>query len=51
MSSDVDAEVLAWIWHGLLLVAAVRRSIRDDGAATEAVAAARALERLLQPGR
>lgn len=49
--SDVDAEVLAWIWHGLMLVSAVRKSIRDDGTAMEAVDAAEVLERLLAPGR
>jgi hypothetical protein len=49
--SDVDPELLAWLWHGLLLVAVVRRSISDDGAAMEAVSAAEVLERLLRPGR
>ena len=51
MRADVDPELLTWLWHGLLLVAAVRRSISDDGAAMQAVAAAEVLERLLQPGR
>lgn len=51
MRPDVDAEVLAWIWHGLLLVGAVRKSISDDGVAEEAVVAARVLGRLMQPGR
>ena len=50
-SSTVDPELLTWLWHGLLLVAAVRRSISDDGEAMKAVAAAEVLERLLQPGR
>jgi TetR/AcrR family transcriptional regulator len=51
MRSDVDPELLTWIWHGLLLVAAIRRGISDDGAALEAVAAAEVLQRLLQAGR
>jgi len=51
MRSDVDPELLTWIWHGLLLVAAIRRGISDDGAALEAVAAAEVLQRLLRPGR
>ena len=51
MRADVDPELLTWLWHGLLLVAAVRRSNSDDGAAMQAVAAAEVLERLLQPGR
>jgi len=51
MRSDVDPELLTWLWHGLAFVAIVRRSISDDGAAMRAVDAARVLERLLQPGR
>jgi hypothetical protein len=39
------------MWHGLLLIAAVRQSISDDGSAGEAVEAARVLEELLRPGR
>lgn len=50
MRADVDAEALTWIWHGLLLVGAVRRSISDDGFATGAVGAARSLGRLLGAG-
>ena len=43
-------ELLTWLWHGVAFVAIVRRSISDDGAAMQAVAAAEVLERLLQPG-
>jgi AcrR family transcriptional regulator len=51
LRSDVDPELLTWMWHGLLLVAAVRQIISDDGSAGEAVEAARVLEELLRPGR
>jgi AcrR family transcriptional regulator len=51
MRADVDAELLTWIWHGLLLIGAIRKGIRDDGVATGAAEAARVLGRLLQPGR
>lgn len=46
---DIDPELLTWLWHGLFLVAAVRNSIARDGAALQAVDAARALAALLRP--
>jgi AcrR family transcriptional regulator len=51
MRSDVDVELLTWLWHGLLLVAGIRQGIRDDGTALQAIDAARVLEQLLRPGR
>ena len=50
MRPDVDPELLTWLSHGVAFVAIVRGSISDDGAATQAVAAAEVLGRLLQPG-
>lgn len=46
---DVDAETLTWLWHGLMLAAAVRNAIADDGAAMGAVDAAQVLAGLLRP--
>jgi AcrR family transcriptional regulator len=46
---DVDAETLTWLWHGLMLAAAVRNAIADDGEAMGAVDAARVLAGLLRP--
>ncbi len=48
--SDLDPELLTWLWHGLFLVAAVRNGIRDDGTALAAVDAARLLADLTGPG-
>ena len=46
---DVDAETLTWLWHGLLMLAAVRNAIADDGEALAAVDAADVLAELLRP--
>jgi AcrR family transcriptional regulator len=46
---DVDAEALTWLWHGLMLAAAVRNALADDGAAMGAVDAAEVLAGLLRP--
>lgn len=46
---DIDPELVTWLWHGLFLVALVRTSIADDGAALRAVDAARLLAGLLAP--
>lgn len=46
---DVDAETLTWLWHGLMLAAAVRNAIADDGEAMGAVDAAQVLAGLLRP--
>lgn len=46
---DADAEALTWLWHGLLLAAAVRNAIADDGAARASLDAAEVLAGLLRP--
>jgi hypothetical protein len=46
---DVDAEALTWLWHGLIMVAAIRNAIADDGEAHRALDAARVLADLLRP--
>jgi AcrR family transcriptional regulator len=46
---DVDAEALTWLWHGLVLVAAVRNAIAPDGEALAAIDAARVLAEVLRP--
>ena len=46
---DVDAETLTWLWHGLILAAAVRNAIADDGEARASLGAAEVLADLLRP--
>jgi AcrR family transcriptional regulator len=46
---DVDPETLTWLWHGLILVAAVRNAIAADGEALAAIDAARVLAEVLRP--
>ena len=46
---DVDAETLTWLWHGLILAAAVRNAIADDGEALASLGAAEVLADLLRP--
>jgi AcrR family transcriptional regulator len=46
---DVDPETLTWLWHGLILAAAVRDAIAADGAARGALDAAAVLADALRP--
>lgn len=49
LAPGVDPDDAAWMWHGLMLAALMRRAIADDGVADEGVRAARALAALLGP--
>jgi len=47
--ADADPEAVAWLWQGLVLASVMRDSVRRDGVADGAVAAARLLDGLLDP--
>ena len=49
LREDIDPETVVWLWHGLVVTAGLRHSVRADGIAEGAAEAAEALLSLLAP--